>query len=235
MMRYFDQLMKLRPQERRWLVVGSLVIFIVLNFWFVYPHFHDWSKATLSMEKSEATLKKFRAELAHQREYEAKIRDLEAGGGTAVMLEDQAIDFERTYRSKANEYGVLITGNSPLVTHTNDQFFLERVMTITALTTEKQLVDFLYSLGAGSSMMRVRELSLRPDPSHQQLSGNITIVASYQKKPPAKPAVPVKAVAAAEPVKKTVPKPVPAPATNKPAPAGAKIISNNNKTGTTKR
>ena len=40
MKKYFDQL---RPTERR-LVVGVLVIvFLVQNAWYVWPHFSDWS------------------------------------------------------------------------------------------------------------------------------------------------------------------------------------------------
>jgi len=49
-------------------------------------------------------------------------------------------------------------------------------------------VDFLYNLGSGNSLIRVRDLSLRPDPPRQQLSGNVKLVASYQKNPSKKPA-----------------------------------------------
>ncbi|HLH56497.1 MAG TPA: hypothetical protein VKY92_23125, partial [Verrucomicrobiae bacterium] len=53
---------------------------------------------------------------------------------------------------------------------------------------EQQLVDFLYDLGSGNSQIRVRDLSVRPDPPRQQLVAQVKLVASYQKKPTARPA-----------------------------------------------
>ena len=44
-------------------------------------------------------------------------------------------------------------------------------------------MDFLYSLGSGNSLIRVSDLTLRPDPPRQQLSGTVKLVASYQKNP----------------------------------------------------
>ena len=44
-------------------------------------------------------------------------------------------------------------------------------------------MDFLYKLGSGASMIRVRDLELQPDSPHYHLSANIRLVASYQKNP----------------------------------------------------
>ena len=73
-------------------------------------------------------------------------------------------------------------------TQTN-QFFLELTQLISVLSGEAQLVDFLYNLGSGNSLIRVRDLQLRPDGPRQQLGGTIKLVASYQKARP-KRAVP---------------------------------------------
>ncbi len=72
-------------------------------------------------------------------------------------------------------------------TQTNDVFFVEQVQNINVLATEEQLVDFLYKLGSGSSMIRVRDLTLQPDPPHQRLAADIRLVASYQKNPTRRP------------------------------------------------
>jgi hypothetical protein len=47
---------------------------------------------------------------------------------------------------------------------------------------EKELVDFLYNLGVGDSLIRVKVLSVQPDQTHQRLTTRVTLVASYQKK-----------------------------------------------------
>ena len=72
---------------------------------------------------------------------------------------------------------------SRALVRTNDAFFVEQVQNINVIATEEQLIDFLYKLGSGASMIRVRDLELQPDPPHQRLAANIKLVASYQKNP----------------------------------------------------
>ena len=79
-----------------------------------------------------------------------------------------------------------LLNTSKQIARTNDQFFVEQVLNITASANDEQLVDFLYKLGSGASMIRVRDLELQPDPPRQHLTANIQLVASYQKNPPAK-------------------------------------------------
>src|SRR5207245_1679588 len=47
---------------------------------------------------------------------------------------------------------------------------------------------FLYDLGSGDSMIRVRDLDLRPGATGTNLSASITLVASYQRATTIKPA-----------------------------------------------
>jgi hypothetical protein len=58
---------------------------------------------------------------------------------------------------------------------------VELTQSISLLTKEQQLVDFLYNLGSSNSLIRVRDLTLRTDPPRQNLSANVKLVASYQK------------------------------------------------------
>ena len=58
----FDRL-NLRPQERRLLVVIGLVVFVMLNFWFVFPRFRDWSRVKADLEKGRRSLAKYRQEM----------------------------------------------------------------------------------------------------------------------------------------------------------------------------
>jgi hypothetical protein len=84
------------------------------------------------------------------------------------------------------------------MTRTN-QFFLEQSQTITVQSGEQQLVDFLFNLGSGNSLIRVRDLGLHPDAPHQQLAATIRLVASFQKNPTTKPAAPAARTGSAKP------------------------------------
>ena len=101
--------------------------------------------------------------------------------------EDQVNQFARVIQNQQATSGVGIANFGRIVTDTN-QFFLKQTQSITVQSGEAQLVDFLYNLGSGSSSVRVRDLTLRPDPPRQQLSGTVKLEASYQKNPPKKAA-----------------------------------------------
>ncbi|MBI3882036.1 MAG: hypothetical protein HY301_18490, partial [Verrucomicrobia bacterium] len=77
----------------------------------------------------------------------------------------------------------------------SSDFYDEYQLRITTNSGEKELVDFLFKLGANNSLIRVRDLTVQPDPSQTRLAGTIMLVASYQKEKPAGK----KSVAAAKP------------------------------------
>ena len=61
MKKYFSQL---RPLERR-LAVGVLVVlFIVLNWVFVWPHFSDWGNLSRRLDGARNKLKLYQAVIA---------------------------------------------------------------------------------------------------------------------------------------------------------------------------
>ncbi|MGA2788603.1 MAG: hypothetical protein ABSF60_13860 [Verrucomicrobiota bacterium] len=194
MKKYFAQL---RPLERR-LAVGVMVILIlVLNYVFVWHHFSDWSQLKSRLRNARATLVRYQATITQATNYQAQVKSLE-GQGEFVALEDQAINFMRTIQAQAEASGVGRPNYSRSTMHTNDAFFVEQVENINVVATDQQLVDFLYKLGSGASMIRVRELELQPDAPRQHLNANIQLVASYQKNPvaPVRAAVPTNSIAA---------------------------------------
>jgi len=198
----FDRL-NLRPFERRLVVGVATVVFVVLNLVFVWPHFNDRTKALQDLEAARDRLAKYEKEITGAAEFQRKVRAIESEA-EPVPPEEQGLQFSLTIQEHVNRSGVNFMGNSRETTRTN-QFFLERSQTVNLMSTEQQLVDFLYNIGAVGSMIRARDLSLRPDASRQKLSGNIKLVASYQKKTPPKPAP--APVAAKKPAEKTVEKP----------------------------
>lgn len=235
MREYFS---RLKPLERRFVVGVAVLLFIVMNIFWVWPHFKDWGDLQRRLAAARTRLKSYEAMIQQRPALESELTKLE-GGGLAVPAEDQATEFFRAIQTQAMQNGVGFIGNSRPTTRTNNQFFVEQVLTVQVQATENQLVNFLHNLGSDSSMIRVRSLSVHPDPSRQQLNANITLVASYQKNPKtqaAKPAAPPATVKPAPPrpaTTKSAARAIP-PAAGKPAapvetPAAAKPATPKNK------
>ena len=198
---------KLNSSERRFVVGVGLAFFLVINIFWVWPHFSDWGVIRGRLDTANATLATFDAMFQKTNAISLEVEKMQRGGGN-VPAEDQAVAFLRTIQTQAAQSGVAVGGNGRLITRTN-QFFMEQIQTITVGAGEKQLVDFLYNLGSGDSLVRVRDLSIRPDPPRQQLQANITLIASYQKN------VKVAAAPAAKPA--PAPAPPAVPTNSKPA------------------
>jgi len=175
----------LRPLEKRVVVGFGVLFFVVVNFLFVIPHFSDLTSVHERMADAQRKLARYQNEIAKTNVYMAGLREFERENSD-VPAEDQSLQFANTVNAQAGQSGVHIISNSHINTQTN-QFFLEKSQSLSVQSGEQQLVDFLYSLGSGNSQIRVRDLSIRPDPPRQQLVSQVKLVASYQKKPVTKP------------------------------------------------
>ena len=213
MKKYFASLSSF---ERRFVVGALLIVFVVLNLIFVRPLFSDWGKYQERGFKARRTLKNFQDKIALVPELERRVKAMESEGAF-VPPEDQANDFIRTIQQQQVASGVDVKSSVPQSSPRTNTFFLERVQALTLEAGEPQLVDFLYRLGAGNSLVRVRGLSLRRDVPGVRLSANVTLVASCQKKPAAKPATITAPVPA--PTSTEQPKPVVPVATERPKPS----------------
>src|SRR5712672_1040497 len=173
----------LRPMEKRLVVgVGTMVV-ILLNLWFVVPHFSDLPKVQDRKNKAEYVKKKFEEEIARKSIYVEGIEKLQRGGQD-VPADDRMYDFQNKIQSEAVSTGVQIR-NQPKPRSQTNTFFIEQIQSLNLDAKEQQLVDFLFGLGNGPSI-RVRGLTLHADPSHTLLQAGVTLVASYQKKPSAR-------------------------------------------------
>ena len=180
---YLDRL-NLRPFEKRMVVGIGAVLFVVFNAWFVFPHFSDLAQARDRKVEAQKKLDRWRTEVDQSAKYKAAIAKL-AGEGLEVAAEDQQNQFSRAIQMQQAQSGVNITSTSKQTVRTN-QFFLELTQQVSVESGEAQLVDFLFNLGSGTSLIRVRDLAVHPNPQRQALSGNVKLVASYQKNPPKK-------------------------------------------------
>jgi hypothetical protein len=182
---FFDKL-NLRPQERRLVVIVGLVVFILLNMWFVWPFFGEWDKVQADLRKDQNTLERYNAEIAKKGTYERKQRELEQTG--SEMLNNET-DFQRIVSSQAAAAGVYLTdlrtgSGASLGTKTN-QFFQEQSIVVQFSSGGKEIVDFLVGIAAQNEMIRVREMGIRPDATQTKLSGSITFAGNYARPQPA--------------------------------------------------
>jgi len=241
----FDKL-NLRPGERRLVVIVGIVVFAVLNFVFVFPNFGEYGKAMKKASETETTLRRYRMETARKGSYEAELAKLQTQG-QLVAEEDQALQLQREVDSQANLAGVTILQRTPSPRGSGSRtnaFFDESSLVINFNSGEKELVDFLYNLGKGNSLVRVKSMTLGPElPNRYRLQGSLTLVESFQKKQvrtvaasSAKPSTTKPAAAATTkpaskpPETKTTPKT--APATNKPPSQSTTKTNQTRKPGT---
>jgi hypothetical protein len=194
---------RLNSTERRFVVVVMLIVFAGLNAWLVWPRFGDWKKNQTAIARARQTLKVFEGKIAAIPEVEGKIKQFESEGAS-VLPEDQSSDFVGTIQRQAAASGVNILTMIRQSDRTN-QFFIEKAQALTLQSDEEKLVDFLYKLGEGNSLVRVRGLALGPDAPRHNLRVNVTLVGSYQRKAPVRRPPPSAATSAPAAAKKAQP------------------------------
>jgi hypothetical protein len=176
--------LNLRPQEKRVLVVVSLLIFIALNFWLVTPIFGQFAKMQSELDRTRKTLAKYETEIAKAPNYERLESALKKEGGDVLTEE---LQLQRVVDNQARASGVMVSRFAPGVRSSSgrtNQFFEDQGLSIDFTTGGSNIVEFLVGLATGNSMIRVQEMNLRPDGTGTKLAGNIQFVASYQKKNP---------------------------------------------------
>jgi len=191
----FDRL-NLRPQERRLVVIVLMVIFVLLNMWFVWPYFGDWGRVENEIQKNRTTLDKYQREIANRPKYEARQRELETTGSEMLASET---DLQRIIEAQAAGASVQLGRRTPLRGQgvKTNQFFQEGGLSIDFTSGGKEVVDFLVGIAAQNAMIRVRDMNLRPDPTQTKLSGTMTFVGNFQARPSTNQ--PARSVAAAAP------------------------------------
>jgi hypothetical protein len=177
---------RLNPTEKRLVVIIGFVVFAVINLAWVRPIFSEWGDLGNRLDKANQAFTKQQLKLQEAKRDEPELKRLMGGGGD-VPQEDQSSQLRQKVQMQAQLSGVTIVNTPSSVRRTNDEFFVEVLQPITTVSGERELVDFLYALGTDDSMIRVRDLSVTPDISHQRLNAQVRLLASYQKKPtPAK-------------------------------------------------
>lgn len=216
-MNWLDRL-NLQPQERRLVLAGLVLVAVVLNYWFIWPYFQELTPIHQEMEKLEKQNNRFLAEIGKKDGYERRRQELQKAGAEVIEAE-QSSRVQSTIWTQASAHGVTVNRLNPSTVRTGqtNQFFDEVALTLNFVAGEEELVNFLHALGSDESMIRVKDLTqLKLDPSQTKLQGQMTVAASFLKKP--KPA-PVTNPSAGKPAANSTTNKVAASAatTNRPA------------------
>ena len=211
--------LNLRPQEKRVIVVIAVVLFVILNVVLVFPRFKEYSIIQAQLKNTLGAIATNNAVIAKDNDpttngWRMQLAALEAQQGG--MGAPKEIQLQQTVTALARASGVPPPETMSPVSQTvigpgsqSEKFFESQSIRITVHSAEDALVRFLWDMGNDPSMIRVRELDLRPlDNNRYRLNAVITLTADYQKTGQAKPvltATDAKAKPAAQP-------PTPAPA-----------------------
>lgn len=180
----FEQL-NLRPFERRLVVVIITVLFIATQVFFVWPRFKDLDKVQRDIQKAADLLAKYQAKVATLKSLKQKEDELR-GQGSDIPTAEAAIQLLKTAQQQVVRSGVQVQNYNPGSARglRNNDFFEETTLGIAFNNTgDKELLHFLVAISGDTSLIRVRDLNLKPDPTGSRLMGNLTLVASYQKPP----------------------------------------------------
>lgn len=90
-------------------------------------------------------------------------------------------------------------------------------MTISVNSGEQEFINFLYRLAQNDLLIRAKTMNIQPDvPARQRIQGNLTLVKSFQRKPPAKAAPAGAAKATNAPARAAPARPASAPPSSPP-------------------
>ena len=185
-MKSFIDSLNLRPNERRLLVGVALVTFIVINFYFIFPHFDDWGQLQSAHRKAQNTLELYQEQIGRLPGFTNKLAEIESANPIVLPLQ-QAFKLSETIQSSARRFGIRhdtlksIPSASSSLTKTNQFFEEKRASMKISQTRDGPLVQFLLALGEDESMIRVERLALTRDRSNLNLTADIVFVANYQK------------------------------------------------------
>jgi hypothetical protein len=175
----FDNL-NLRPGERRLIVLVAIVTFVVLNFWFVWPHRNDWRQSVAELEASRTLLEEYETTAG---ELNLTSQKLSSSGASNLMADHESVHLLRTIQGLTAEHEVNVNRyepqtESPLGTN---GLFVEITLPIQFVNTrDTNLVNFLVAVSEDESLIRVRDFRVQPNRDLSGLAGRMSLVASYR-------------------------------------------------------
>ncbi len=182
----------LKPHEKRVVVVVSAVVFLVLNYLFVWPRLGDYRTLLARTEEAEDKRELFDLNADKLTNLTNRVQQLERGGAGSLK-HDQGSQFLSAIQTEASKamLNIMQTRNLPPLSghYSTNDFVEDRVIMINFNAADSNLVDFLYAFSLPKSSLRVQSFDIGPEaPAQQRLSGSLTLVGSIDRPPATKSA-----------------------------------------------
>lgn len=183
---FFDRY-NLNAFERRLTVVVGMAIFLVINMVFIWPRFSERTELAARMEKANQRMRTYDAQIKKGRVLKQRLAELE-DSGSDVLPAERANQLVSLIQQKARESNLPFPNVRPVKTALADvggeKFFDQKAYSLRVTTEANELIAFLVAIGSDDSVVRVRDLDLKPEPpKNNRLICNMTLVANYQLQP----------------------------------------------------
>ena len=178
--------LNVRAEERRVAICIFFGFFIVLNglwAWRAYAGDTEWAEKKTEIKKALAKTKKYNLALEdlekknkEYQEWEASVGDNQGGGRAWTDLHTRVRNLARANKLKI--------GRSTPSENDDPEFpsFIKKTVNLDFTASDNSLVNYLVALAQEPQMVRVTSLTLRrPNNDRQILTGNISVVASFEK------------------------------------------------------
>ena len=183
---FFDRY-NLNAFERRLTVIVGMAIFLVINMILVWPRFSEWGEIQAKNERANQRMRTFQAQISKGKALKARLTELENSGSDVIPAE-RANQLITTIQQKARDSNLPFPNVRPVRTgladNNEEKFFEQKAYSLTVNTDSAELINFLVAIGSDDSVIRVRDLDLKPEPpKNNRLICNMTLVANYQLQP----------------------------------------------------
>ena len=130
--------LNLRPQERRLVIGVGILVFLLVNYFLVWPRFDDLKTHKSAMERSRKKFREYQAEVDKMPDYKAKLAKLEEGN-PMVESAEQALLLIRRVQEQAARSGVTLASQRPV----------PKVNTIANPSSSKKSFALMFTFGTG--------------------------------------------------------------------------------------
>lgn len=187
-MKDWIETLNLTPSERRLVFLVALVVFVVLNIWFVFPLFGQWDDVEKKLEQASSKLVRYESKVSEIPALRSTLTELEGATASVGDFSEQAVDLAKRVENQADASRLAINRRTPGRSDQNE-FFQEQTYSINYVAKDEALYEFLAYMSdpEDPTTIRIRSMTIKPDRNQTQFEGNIVFVASYKKESEATP------------------------------------------------